>query len=112
MKRAILRCWIGTVLVMGILQGPLWSQNEVRFQILPVEQAVAPGGRLVLTLRATMAPTWHLYSLTPYPDDVLAAPQPTTIQLKDHASTEYFDGMSILTCRSASLRLQVPASTR
>ncbi len=116
MKRAILRCWIGTVLVMGILQGPLWSQNEVRFQILPVEQAVAPGGRLVLTLRATMAPTWHLYSLTPYPDDVLAAPQPTTIQLKDHAffesdgkvrqptpktdhdenfgiETEYFDGI-------------------
>ena len=53
-------------------------------RILPHEQDLAPGSELILTLRATMAPTWHLYSLTPYPDDVLAAPQPTTIQLKEH----------------------------
>ena len=101
---------------MGTLLGPLWSQNEVHFQILHNEQDLAPGSELVLTLRATMAPTWHLYSLTPYPDDVLAAPQPTTIQLKEHPffepggavrqpqpkldhdenfgiETEYFDGM-------------------
>ena len=84
MTRGILGHWTVTILVMGTLLSPLWSQNEVRFQILPHEQDLAPGSDLVLTLRATMAPTWHLYSLTPYPDDVLAAPQPTTIQLREH----------------------------
>ena len=84
MTRGILGHWTATILVMGTLLSPLWSQNEVRFQILPHEQNLAPGSDLVLTLRATMAPTWHLYSLTPYPDNVLAAPQPTTIQLKKH----------------------------
>ena len=116
MTRGILGLWTVTILVMGTLLSPLWSQNEVHFQILPHEQNLAPGSDLVLTLRATMAPTWHLYSLTPYPDDVLAAPQPTTIQLKEHPffepggtvrqpqpkldhdenfgiETEYFDGM-------------------
>ena len=116
MTRGILGHWTVTILVMGTLLSPLWSQNEVRFQILPHEQNLAPGSDFVLTLRATMAPTWHLYSLTPYPDDVLAAPQPTTIQLKKHPffepggtvrqpqpkldqdenfgiETEYFDGM-------------------
>ena len=116
MTRGILGLWTVTILVMGTLLSPLWSQNKVHFQILPHEQNLAPGSDLVLTLRATMAPTWHLYSLTPYPDDVLAAPQPTTIQLKKHPffepggtvrqpqpkldhdenfgiETEYFDGM-------------------
>ena len=101
---------------MGTLLCPLWSKGEVHFQILPHERELAPGSRIVLTLRATMAPTWHLYSLTPYPEDVLAAPQPTTIQLKEHPffkpdgkvrqprpkldqdenfgiETEYFDGI-------------------
>ena len=116
MTRAILRYWTVTILVMGTLLCPLWSKGEVHFQILPHERELAPGSRIVLTLRATMAPTWHLYSLTPYPEDVLAAPQPTTIQLKEHPffkpdgkvrqprpkldqdenfgiETEYFDGI-------------------
>ncbi len=116
MTRAIPRYWTVTILVMGTLLSPLWSKGEVHFQILPHEQQLAPGSQIVLTLRATMAPTWHLYSLTPYPEDVLAAPQPTTIQLKEHPffkpdgkvrqprpkldqdenfgiETEYFDGI-------------------
>ena len=84
MARGILAHWTLTTLVFWTLLCPLWGQNEVHFQILPHEQDLAPGSELILTLRATMAPTWHLYSLTPYPDDVLAAPQPTTIQLKEH----------------------------
>ena len=88
MTRGILAHWAGTILVLGTLLCPLWGQNQVHFQILPHEQDLAPGSELVLTLRATMAPTWHLYSLTPYPDDVLAAPQPTTIQLKEHPFVE------------------------
>ena len=84
MTRGILVRWTITILVTGMLLCPLWSKNEVRFQILPQKQDLAPGSELVLTLRATMAPTWHLYSLTPYPEDVVAAPQPTTIQLREH----------------------------
>ncbi len=116
MRRGILGHWTVTILVLGTLLCPLWGKNEVRFQILPHEQDFAPGSELVLTLRATMAPTWHLYSMTPYPEDVVAAPQPTTIQLKEHPffeaaaevrqpppkldydenfgiETQYFDGM-------------------
>ena len=78
----ILKYWMPAILCAGMALGSAAAQNEVRFQILPLEGNFAPGSELVLTLRATMAPSWHLYSTTPYPEDVLAAPQPTQIRLE------------------------------
>ncbi len=74
---------IPLVLCTGTVFNTLRSENEVRFQILSFEDSYAPGDELVLTLRANIAPSWHLYSATPYPEDVLAAPQPTQIQLEE-----------------------------
>ena len=117
MVRRFWRCLIPAILCAGIALGPASAQNEVHFQILPLEKILTPGSEFTLTLRATMAPSWHLYSTTPYPEDVLAAPQPTVIQLEESPilepdglvrqprpntdydpnfgiETEYFDGIA------------------
>ena len=119
MVRRFLRCLIPVFLCTGIALGAVSAQNEVHFQILPLEDTLTPGSQFALTLRATMAPSWQLYSTTPYPEDVLAAPQPTVIQVEKSPileqngpviqprpktnydqnfgiETEYFDGVARL----------------
>ncbi len=69
----------------GVLLMMAWlaAQEEVvHFKIAPLEGPVAAGTVFDLVLRAEVEPGWHLYSMTPYPEDVIG-PQPTTIRLEE-----------------------------
>ena len=70
------------LVVLAALSGIGYGDGEVRFRADAGIQPVRPGGQIQIQLRATIAPGWHLYSLTPYPKGVLLAPQPTSISIK------------------------------
>jgi thiol:disulfide interchange protein DsbD len=83
------RCWViffvVALVVSAALSGVGYGGNEVRFRADAGIQPVSPGGQMQIQLRAIIAPGWHLYSLTPYPKEVLLAPQPTSITIKENS---------------------------
>ncbi len=82
--------FVVALIVLAALSGIGYGDGEIRFRAHAEIQPVSPGGQIQIQLRATIAPGWHLYSLTPYPKEVLSAPQPTSINVKEDSGFHLF----------------------
>ena len=64
---------------------PLLGQsNQVSWSISPDSPSASPGSEILLKLKASIQPGWHLYSMT------TAAAIPTKIQLEPHPAVESY----------------------
>ena len=62
--------FVVVLIVLAALSGIGYGDGEIRFRAHAEIQPVSPGDQIQIQLRATIAPGWHLYSLTPYPKEV------------------------------------------
>src|ERR1700719_920449 len=77
---------IVSLIALSLKAAPQGAPDPVQWTLSVKPDSVKPGGKVLVTLTATIQPGWHMYSLT----TPKGGPNPTTVVIADNAAVAGF----------------------